>query len=374
MRQRAEYRPTRAIIDLAAIESNVKNLKTALPCRTAIIAVVKADGYGHGASECARAALRAGASMVSVATPDEALVLREDGIEEPILVMGPAPVSFVPEAIRRRIVLTVPGISWAKETAAFLKGSRETLHVHVKFDTGMGRIGIRDEREAEELAELLASAPSIQVDGAFTHFARADEEDPSKTKQQFSRFLDVLSVFPERPACVHAANSAAAFRFPEYALDAVRFGIGMYGIPPSDVIARRLPFPLKRALRLETEAAYVKRAEEGETISYGSTYAAHEGEWIATLPIGYADGLKRNLREQQVLVRGIRIPIAGAICMDQCMITLPMEIPEGEPVVLIGTQQGEEIKMEEWADRLGTIPYEIAVTIGGRVQRQYIRG
>ncbi len=372
MAQTAGYRPTRAVIDVNAIETNVLNLKEYLPAQTAVIAVVKADGYGHGAAETAKAALRAGASMVSTATPDEALGLRKAGISEPILVMGPSPVSFAEEAIRRQITLTVPGLDWAREVADSLKDPSGKLHIHVKIDTGMGRIGIRNENEAAELVTLLGSCPAIQVDGAFTHFACADEEDPAKTEQQFSRFLEILDLFPERPSCVHAANSAAALRFPDYALDAVRFGIGMYGIPPSSTIASRLPFPLKRAMRLETETAYVKQAGQYETISYGSTYEAQEGEWIATLPIGYADGLKRSLRDQHVLIRGQRAPIVGTICMDQCMIRLPKQLPDGEPVVLIGCQGSEEITMEEWADRLDTIPYEIAVTIAGRVQRQYV--
>ncbi|GKV68264.1 alanine racemase 1 [Sporosarcina sp. NCCP-2716] len=372
MAQSAGYRPTRAVIDVSAIETNVNNLNKHLPAGTAVIAVVKADGYGHGAAETAKAALRAGASMVSTATPDEALELREAGIASPILVMGPSPIAFAEEAIRRQITLTVPGLDWAEQTVESLKDSAGKLHVHVKIDTGMGRIGIRTEDEAAELASLLGSCPAIQVDGAFTHFACADEEDPTKTEQQYNRFLKILARFPDRPPCVHAANSAAALRFPEYALDAVRFGISMYGIPPSSAIASRLPFPLRRAMQLETETAYVKQAGRHETISYGSTYEAPEGEWIATLPIGYADGLKRSLRGQQVLIRGQRAPIVGTICMDQCMIRLPGQLPYGEPVVLIGSQGSVEITMEEWAERLGTIPYEIAVTIAGRVQRQYV--
>ena len=372
MKGRQDYRPTCATVNLEAIRTNVTNLRAHLPAETSIIAVVKANGYGHGAVESARAAFCAGASMAAVATPDEALCLRDAGIEEPILVMGPTPIDFLNEAVRQQITLTVLGVEWAKSAVASLKESKKKLTVHVKIDTGMGRLGVRNEQELLDVLHTLEGFPAIEVEGVFTHFATADEHDITKTKQQFKRFEELVTVFPVRPKLVHAANSAAALRFKAYALDAVRFGIGMYGISPSEVVRNAQVMPLEQALHLETEVAYVKQAQTEESISYGGTYTAQPGEWIATLPIGYADGLKRGLRNQDVLVRGVRVPIVGTICMDQCMIRLQEELPVGEPVVLLGRQGTEEITMEEWATRLGTIPYEIAVTIAGRVQRQYI--
>lgn len=371
MTESFNYRPTRAVVDVGAIRSNVRNLRELLPAETGIIAVVKADGYGHGATESARAAFREGAIMAAVATPDEALDLREAGIQQPILVLGPVPITFLKEAIRQEITVAIPGVQWAQAAADELRGIKESLNTHVKIDTGMGRIGVRSEQEIVELVKILEGTSAIRVEGIFTHFATADEQDTKSTEEQFRKFNRLVTCFPERPKLIHAANSAAALRFPDFALDAVRFGIGMYGIAPSEVVARELPFQLERALRLETEIAFVKQVDAKEPISYGGTYVSQPGEWIATLPIGYADGLKRGLRNQEVLIRGKRVPIVGTICMDQCMVRLPERYPEGEPVVLLGKQGNEEITMEEWATRIGTIPYEIAVTIARRVQRQY---
>ncbi|VDG96675.1 Alanine racemase [Lysinibacillus sphaericus] len=371
MTESFDYRPTRAVVDVSAIRANVRNLKGILPAETGIIAVVKADGYGHGATESVRAAFREGAMMAAVATPDEALALRESGIQQPILVLGPVPITFLKEAIRQEITVTIPGVQWAQAAADALQGIKESLNTHVKIDTGMGRIGVRSEEEIIELVKILEGTSAIRVEGIFTHFATADEQDIKRTEEQFRSFNKLVTCFPERPKLIHAANSAAALRFPDFALDAVRFGIGMYGIAPSEVVATELPFQLERALRLQTEIAFVKQVQSSEPISYGGTYVAQPGEWIATLPIGYADGLKRGLRNQHVLVRGQRVPIVGTICMDQCMVRLPERYPEGEPVVLLGKQGNEEITMEEWATRIGTIPYEIAVTIARRVQRQY---
>lgn len=367
-----DYRPTRAIVDLDAIRANVTNLQRVLPDKTGIIAVVKADGYGHGAVKTAKAAFQAGAIMASVATPDEAIRLRESGVEKPILVMGATPTMFLKEAIRQQITVTVPGIQWARDAVEELSEMEETLKVHVKIDTGMGRLGVRNKQELTELLCILEECSAIEIEGVFTHFARADEQDPAYTKQQFNTFNEIISCFPQRPSLVHASNSAAALRFPEYSLDAVRFGISMYGISPSESIANVQPIELQKALRLQTEVAYIKQTETEEPISYASTYTAHPGEWIATLPVGFADGLKRGLRNQKVLIRGRRMPIVGRICMDQCLVSLSEQVPEGEPVVLIGKQGTEEITMDDWAAAFGTISYEITVTIGGRVPRYYI--
>ncbi|WP_252504526.1 alanine racemase [Sporosarcina sp. Marseille-Q4943] len=365
------YRPTKAIVDLHAIQENVKNLKKYLPHHTSVIAVVKADGYGHGEVEVARAAIEAGARMVSVATPDEALRLREGGIAADILVMGPPPVKFAEKAAELGIHVTVSDAEWLRQAIGMLERIGHPLNVHVKIDSGMGRIGLRDEVELQEIVEVIEGTPAIRLEGAFTHFACADEEDSSKTEDQFNRFMELVGKLPQRPPLVHASNSAATLLYPEYALDAVRFGISLYGIAPSAYVGKKLPFELKKAMTLETELAYVKKLEKGSTVSYGATYVTEQDEWIGTLPIGYADGLKRGLRSQEVLIAGERMPIVGTICMDQCMVKMPRELRVGEKVTLIGRQGDEEITMEEWADRIGTIPYEIAVTIGKRVPRIY---
>ncbi|MFS0691083.1 alanine racemase [Sporosarcina sp. 179-K 8C2 HS] len=365
------YRPTKAIVNLLAIQENIKNLKQYLPHHTSVIAVVKADGYGHGEVEVARAAIDAGARMVSVATPDEAIRLREGGITADILVMGPSPVNFAEKAAELGIHVTVFDAEWLRQAIGMLEGVGHPLNVHVKIDSGMGRIGLRDEAALQEIVEVIDRTTTIRLEGAFTHFACADEEDSSKTKEQFNQFMELVGKLPQRPPLVHASNSAATLLYPEYALDAVRFGISLYGIAPSTYVGKKLPFELKKAITIETELAYVKKLEKGSAVSYGATYVTEQDEWIGTLPVGYADGLKRGLRGQEVLIAGERMPIVGTICMDQCMVKLPRELQVGEKVTLIGRQGDEEITMEEWADLIGTIPYEIAVTIGKRIPRIY---
>lgn len=365
------YRPTKALIQLNAIQENLKNLKRYLPDQTGVIAVVKADGYGHGEVEVAQAAIEAGVMMVAVATPDEAIRLRDGGILSPILVMGPSPVEFAEKAVELDIRVTVSDAKWLQAAVYGSTRFERPLNIHVKIDSGMGRIGLRDECALKEIIEVVNESSSILVEGVFTHFACADEENAEPTMEQFQKFMTLVAAFPEKPPIVHASNSAATLLYPEYALDAVRFGISLYGIAPSSFVESKLPFRLHRALTLETELAYVKYLEKGNRISYGGTYETTEGEWIGTIPIGYADGLKRGLRGQEVLIAGERMPIVGTICMDQCMVKLPRELPIGEKVTLIGVQGEEEITMEEWALRLGTIPYEIAVTISKRVPRIY---
>lgn len=364
------YRPTKAIVDLQAIRDNIKSLRQYLPNTTSVIAVVKADGYGHGVLEVARTAIEAGSIMLAVATLEEAVYLRDCGITADILVMGPSPVVVAGKAAELGIHITVSDAEWLRQAVPKI-GSSFSLKVHVKIDSGMGRIGLRDEKSLNEILDVIHGTSVFSLEGAFTHFACADEEDPTKTEIQFKRFMDLVDAFPERPKLVHASNSAAALLYPEYALDAVRFGISMYGIPPSRYVETKLPFELKRAFTLQTELAYVKLLEQGSGVGYGGTYETGQSEWIGTLPIGYADGLKRGLRNQEILIAGERMPIVGTICMDQCMVKLPRELPVGEKVTLIGREGDEEIKMEEWADRLGTIPYEIAVTIARRVPRIY---
>jgi alanine racemase len=371
MEDSIHYRPTQAIVDLEAIRTNVRNLKEYLGSETAVIAVVKADGYGHGEVEVAQAAFEAGAEMVSVATPDEAVRLRVAGISGDILVMGPSPLIFAEKAAELGIILTVSSAEWLQSAVDVSKNFVQQLKIHVKVDSGMGRIGLRDAIALQSLISVVNGSKQILLDGIFTHFACADEENPESTKEQFSMFMELVKTLSEKPRLVHVSNSAATLLYPEYALDAVRFGIGLYGISPSEYVGGKLPFGLKRSLRIESELAYVKLLEAGNRISYGGTYETSNAEWIGTIPIGYADGLRRGLRGQDVLIGGERMPIVGTICMDQCMVKLPREMPVGEKVVLIGRQGEEEITLEEWAERLDTIPYEIAVSVAKRVPRIY---
>lgn len=359
------YRPTFIQINLQAIQSNIQQLKQTLPKHTQIIAVVKANAYGHGDIEVANAALNAGAKVLAVATPEEALHIREVGITAELLVLGAAPASFFSKASELNITLTAYSLEWLQTV------QDESLKVHLKIDSGMGRIGFVKEEELKEAIAFIDQKKYLQVTGVFTHFSTADEEDKEHFHKQVANFARMLSLFERKPDMVHTSNSAAALRYPDQSWDAVRYGISMYGIAPSPFMNNCLPFPLKRALSLETEVVHVKKVEKGTPIGYGATYKAEEDEWIATLPIGYADGLLRKLQNQAVLIKGKRVPIVGRICMDQCMIRLKEPVSIGEKVVLIGKQKTEEIKIEEWADALETIPYEVCCMLSNRIPRVY---
>ena len=261
--------------------------------------------------------------------------------------------------------------NWIKEFLNRKKSLKKPVKIHMKIDSGMGRIGLRDEKELRKLLSVVEQSKDVLVDGVFTHFACADQADSKATEKQFEKFMDLVRIFPKKPRLIHASNSAATLLYPKYALDAVRFGISLYGVAPSDFVQDHLPFQLGKALTLESELVFVKQVRKNQGISYGATYETSEDEWIGTIPIGYADGLRRSLRGQEVLIDGLRMPLVGTICMDQCMVKLPGKYAVGEKVVLIGRQGGEEIKVEEWAERLDTIAYEVLVSIARRVSRIY---
>ena len=372
MKNSIHYRPTQVTIHLEAIKANIQNLTKHLGSSTSVIAVVKANGYGHGDVEVANAAFEAGVTMVSVATPDEAVRLRMAGISGDILVMGPSPITFAEKAAELGIIITVSTAEWLQAALNHDGKFVKPLKIHVKIDSGMGRIGLRDAASLQSILSIVECADDVELDGIFTHFACADEGNQERTEAQFTMFMNLVQTLPKKPRLVHASNSAAALLYSDYGLDAVRFGISLYGIASSNYVAGKLPFHLERAFQIESELVYVKYLEAGIPVSYGGTYVTTEDEWIGTIPIGYADGLRRGLRGQEVLIGGERVPLVGTICMDQCMVKLSREMPLGEKVVLIGSQGNEEITMEEWAEKLDTIPYEIAVSIAERVPRIYI--
>lgn len=362
------YRPTRAIIDLKAIDHNIKVLKERAD-GAGVMAVVKADAYGHGIVQIATQALKSGASMLAVATPDEALHLRKHSVAAEILVLGASPVNFLKEAIKQNIIVTAYSLDWLKAASAELEDTDELLKIHLKFDTGMRRIGF--EPEQAEAAFAVAANPVFQVEGLFTHFATADEAVNPLFLQQVESIKAIRGKWKGGPLLFHVSNSAATIMHPELAFDAVRIGISVYGIPPSAYVKHEMHLELKQAMSLETEIIHVKKVKRGDKVSYGATYTSEQDEWIGTLPIGYADGLLRGLQGQEVLVKGQRMPIIGRICMDQCMIRLPEEIAVGEKVQLLGTQLDDTILIEEWAEKLDTIPYEIPCILTARVPRSY---
>lgn len=364
------YRDAWAEVDLDCVQANVASVKDHLPKEVEIIAVVKANAYGHGDAKVAEAALAAGATYLAVAFMDEAIALRKKGIKAPILVLGASRPFDVPMAAKYNITLTVFQKEWLEEAKNHLPAG-EKLLVHIKVDTGMGRLGIRSSEELKELENVIANDARFQFEGIYTHFATADELDPSYFQQQLAAFEKILAALTRRPKYVHSSNSAAAIRFPKSYFNAVRLGIAMYGLTPSLEMENEIPFPLKEAFSLKARIVHVKKMQQGDKVSYGATYETDKDEWIGTIPIGYADGWIRRLSGQEVLVNGLRVPIVGRICMDQCMIRLPYGIPVGTTVTLIGSDGNECISINEIAAKLDTINYEVPCMIAGRVPRLY---
>lgn len=365
------YRHTWAEIQLDAIEENLKAIRKVLPPSTSIMAVVKANGYGHGALETAEVALETGAELLGVALLDEALYLRKNGIRAPILVLGHCPPEYAPIAAKHSISLTVYQKDWLLQAKKVLS---KPVAIHIKVDTGMGRIGVQTEEELFELLTELNLSDSFIFEGIFTHFAKADSKDTEYYQTQLERFLRTLELVKEKPRWIHASNSAASLLHETGQFNLARIGIAMYGLTPSPEIADVLPVKLQGALSLHSTLIHVKKVPKGAKISYGCTYEAEEEEWIGTIPIGYADGWIRALQGQEVLVNGLRAPIVGRICMDQCMVKLPGKMPIGTKVTLIGKSGHEEITVDEIAKKLGTINYEVACMISSRIPRIYKRG
>ncbi|MCT2534960.1 alanine racemase [Aquibacillus koreensis] len=365
------YRDSWIEVDLANIAYNVQQLKKRLSNQTNIYAVVKADGYGHGDVQVAKTALRAGASALAVALLDEAIRLREAGISAPILVMGWVRPEDTPLAAKHDISVTMFQVDWLNEVKSY--DFEDKLKLHMKWDTGMGRIGIREEKELIEVLDALDDE-RLELEGVFTHFATADEAEVNYYNGQNDRFKQLLKVFQSRwdkRVIIHTGNSAASMRFPEDMFHFVRFGISLYGLYPSPVVKQERPIDLKPALSLYSKITHVKNMKIGDSISYGATYTTDGEEWIATVPLGYADGIRRKLQGQEVLVDGERVPIVGRICMDQFMVRLNKPCPVGTKVTIIGTQNNHTISMDEIANRLDTINYEVACMISNRVPRTY---
>jgi alanine racemase len=370
MEEKGFYRDTWAEINLDHISENILSFKKILPKQVDIIAVVKANAYGHGDVQIARSALEAGASYLAVAFIDEAIALRKKGINAPILVLGASRPGDVQIASRYEISLTVFQKEWLHEAKAILK-KNEKLTVHLKLDTGMGRIGIRNKEDLAEMESLIDEDERFVLEGIYTHFATADELDQKYFQSQLLKFQEMISILKTHPRYIHCSNSAAALRFPGAYYNAVRIGIAMYGLTPSLEMEEELPFALHEAFSLRTRLVHVKQLHKGDKVSYGATYEASGDEWIGTIPIGYADGWIRKLSGQEVLVGGERAPIVGRVCMDQCMIKLPRALPIGTIVTLIGQQNGQKISINEIAGKLETINYEIPCLIASRVPRLY---
>jgi alanine racemase len=363
-----------ALVDLAAVERNCARLASELDRGVALCAVVKANGYGHGALECSRAALAGGATRLAVATADEAAELRAELPDASLLVMGalaPADVDVALDAGAEIAVWRAGFLDLVQQRAA-ARGT--TARVHAKYDTGMGRLGELDRRSVAQLARAAAGAERLELAGVWTHFATADEPGSPFFDEQLERFRELaVPLKEERPdLLLHAANSAATLRDHASHFDMVRCGIAIYGLDPF----HRDPFEhgLEPALELRSYVADVKRFPPGTSAGYGRRWTAPSERRIGVLPIGYGDGVRRGLTNNgEVLIGGRRHPIVGTVSMDNITVDLghQEEVEAGAPAVLIGRQDGERILCEAMAERLGTINYEITCGISPRVPREY---
>ena len=356
-------------IDLAALRENVRLLRESLPQKTLLMAVVKADAYGHGIVQVARNAIRAGADWLAVARTDEGIVLREAGIQAPVLVLGAASGIEISDGVRHGLTLTVTDPRMIHAVQRHAEREERKGFVHLKLDTGMGRIGVRTENEVHEMLAALQSCPMVEMTGAFTHFADADGEREDYTRMQLERFKALTTKLPAN-VIRHCANSAAIHRYPEAAMDMVRAGISMYGYPPVET-----GMALKPVMAWKTAITYVKKIAAGEKISYGCTFTAEKPMTLATIACGYGDGYHRSATgHAQVLVQGVRCPVVGRICMDQMMadVSALEDVAPGDEAVLMGIDGEDGIDAEELGRWSGTISYEVLLAATERVHRRWI--
>lgn len=374
----SSVRSARIDVDLDAIFHNVSAMASlAAPAR--VMAVVKADGYGHGAVAVAETALAAGAGSLAVALVQEGVELRRAGIEAPILLLSEQPELQIGDIVSHGLIATAYSVSYIDALERECRARNVVGHeVHLKIDTGMNRVGVSPTRAVENAGRIVACGPWLSLGGVYTHFASADDADSTFAVEQWQNFRSVLDEIRGAGidvGMVHAANSAATINLPESRADLVRIGISMYGIAPSEVLEERCR-GLRPALSLTARVSYVKRVPAGQGISYGSRYRCPAETTIVTVPIGYADGIARRsgIAGVEVLIRGRRHPIVGVVTMDQLMIDVgDAEVAVGDEVVFIGRQGGEIITANEVGERLGTIGYEVVCALSRRVPRVHAR-
>jgi alanine racemase len=371
-------RPAWVEVNTRVIEQNTRQLTHIIGSDTELMAMVKANAYGHGAVQASRAALRGGAKWLGVYSIGEGVELRDAGIESPILVVGPAPMEWAHTGVSRNLSLTVFSLEAARSISDAAVDLKTIARVHIKVDTGMTRLGTSP-GEAADFAGAVSRLPGVEVEGVFTHFARSDEsneEGREYTRLQLSRFQEVCDDLDRAKLRVpyrHAANSPASLHVPDARFNLARSGILIYGLDPSPEVPR--PDGFIPALAFKTEIASIRSVPAGTHVSYGGLYRTERPSRIAVLMVGYADGFRKLPRTYgEVLARGKRAPIAGRVCMDQTMIDVTdiADAQVGDEVVLIGKQGGDEIRAEEIAEKLGTNNYEVVSTISARLERRYV--
>lgn len=374
-----ELRPLWAEINLDNLVHNLKEIKKLLKPGTEYISVVKADGYGHGAAEVANVCVEENIRWFAVAMLDEALELRNNGIDGSILILGYTPESEAEEIVSNNISQVCFDYNFARAMSDAAVKLGKTAKIHIALDTGMGRIGLYPDAESADLVLKMSRLPNLELEGVFTHFSSADEADKEYTYMQFekfNKFLDMLNTRNIKVKYTHAGNSAAIIDLPEVQMNAVRPGIIQYGLYPSDEVLKS-KLDLKPVMSIKAKVVHVKDVEPGTPISYGRKFITKRKSRIATLPLGYADGYTRMLNgKAKVIVNGVIAPVVGSICMDQCMVDVTDcgEVKLGDEVILMGSDGNLEISADTIASWIGTINYEVVCMFSKRVPRVYLRG
>lgn len=370
-------RPVWAEINLNNLEHNMKQIKKVSNGKD-IMAVVKADAYGHGAMETAPVLIENGATKLAVAIITEAMELRRTGIDTPIMILGYTPLDFVRDIVNHSIEQTVYSYDYASVLSREAQRFKKKAKIHIAVDTGMGRIGFLPNEESVKEVYKISKLPGIEIEGVFSHFSSADEKDKEYTMKQiekFNCFLESLKSMGISINTTHISNSAAIIDIPELNYDAVRPGIITYGYYPSDDVKKEV-MDLKKVMTLKTKVIHVKELPKGECISYGRVFQTQRKSIIATLPVGYADGYTRLLTgKAKVIINGKFAPVVGKICMDQCMVDVTDigQVNVGDEVILLGEQNNVKFDADDIAELLGTINYEVVCMISKRVPRVYIR-
>lgn len=363
------------IIDLPAIKHNYECMRKSIKPSCRIMGVVKADGYGHGAVMISKALTEAGIDYLGVALTEEAVEIRKSGIEKPILVFGRMPEEDFKTALYHDLDITVFDIKCAKTLNEVAKAAGRKARIHIKFDTGLGRLGITAEEDYISFVDELTKLSNLEIFGLYSHFSAADS-DERYTKKCFKRFMtvteNVIKKIGYRPV-LHICNSSAALLYPEMRLDMVRLGLSLYGLHTSDMVKEKSKITLVEAMSLKSQVVQCREVLRRSFVGYGNRYTASKGEIICNIPLGYADGIFRQLSGiAEVLIEGVRCRSAGTISMDSMTVTCPRKFECGSEAVIIGQQGSDRIAIDEIAKKAGTISYEIITSIGKRVKREYV--